>query len=119
MPTLYSNFRLQSNGPSFVQEAYGQDKSFTFTTSSLSIPASDIEEYQDALYAVYEEAPAGLVFMAYPTNNYEDTPIVFANKNAIVLPTEVDGTVEGLLDVIDFSNGSSSEPVQLDPDILL
>lgn len=111
MATLYTNFSIQGSPsyyPVFEEEEYGQGKSVTFTTGSLAIPPSDVAmngRYYDAvdvLGGVYEEDCTGLVFMAYPSNDYRSAPLVFANKNSITLPTEVGGTVEGTLDAVEF-----------------
>lgn len=113
MSTLYTNLNIQSGYPSFEQEACGQDKSFTFTTDSLEIPSSNGKTFYNAEDLLYsgvggESAYAtGLVFMAYPTNNYEDTPLVFTNQNAIVLPTNVGDTVEGILNSTEFEDNES------------
>ncbi len=114
MSTLYTNLNIQSGHPSFEQEACGQDKSFTFTTDSLEIPPSNVTSFynaEDLLYYGVGGASTyyatGLIFMAYPTNNYEDTPLVFTNQNAIVLPTNVGDTVEGILNFTEFEDNEA------------
>lgn len=110
MSILYTNFDWSSYYPSFEQETIGQDRSFTFTTDSLEIPASNAAQigYETGvLYNIADGYTTGFILMMYPSNNFSydnpPIPIVFANSSPIVLPAEVNGTVEGMLNVVEFN----------------
>ena len=87
MATLYTNFSIQESH-AMEGRYYGA---------------------YNVLDGVSNEHCTGLVFMAYPSNDYRSTPLVFANKNPITLPTEVGGTVEGTLDAVEFEEQSEVE----------
>ncbi len=111
MSVIYTNFNSTPT-PSTTDQEY----SFTFTTGIASIPSSNYFAFNskndlmsEMQYATLEGLLYGF-FSAAANYSLEDA-VFFANENAIVLPSEIGGTVEGSLQEVVFdSNAVMPEP---------
>ena len=102
MSIAYQNVDFSNYAVEPPTNTFGQEYTFTFSSNSPAINPIDPDQYTLGSYltSVSNGNVPGFSFI-----NLDDN-IVYGNKTAILLPTEIGGSIEGVLDNItgDFRN---------------